>query len=62
MSVPAGVTTSILPVVAPDGTVAVISVPETTVKAEALPLNVTLVESVKFVPRIVTEDPTLPCD
>ena len=43
-SVPPGVTTSILPLVAPSGTEVVIAVPaELTVKLEGVPLKVTLV-------------------
>ena len=47
-----------LPVVAPVGTVVVISEAETTVNVAAVPLNVTLVAPVKFVPRILTAVPT----
>ena len=49
-----------VPVVAPVGTVVVISELETTVNAAAAPWNVTLLAPVKFVPRIVTDEPTLP--
>ena len=59
-SVPPGVTTWTVPVVAPFGTVVVISEAETTVKVAAVPLNVTLVEPVRLVPRIFTAFPTLP--
>ena len=55
-----GVTTVTLPVVAPVGTVVLISVPETTVKAASVPLKLTLVEPVRFVPRMMTAAPTLP--
>jgi hypothetical protein len=60
VSVPCGVTTLTLPVVAPVGTVVVISELETTLKAAAVPLNVTLVAPVRLVPRILTGFPTLP--
>jgi hypothetical protein len=59
-SVPLGVTTPTVPVVAPDGTVAVIKVLELTVKLAGVPLNVTLVAPVKLLPRILTVAPTLP--
>jgi hypothetical protein len=49
-----------VPVVAPTGTVVVISDFETTVKAAAVPLKVTLVLPVNSVPRIVTAAPTDP--
>ena len=58
-SVPLGVTTSTLPVVAPVGTVAVIRYLDTTVNAAAVPLNVTLVAPVRLVPRILPALPTL---
>src|SRR5580658_2819029 len=60
VSVRLGVVTFTLPVVAPMGTVAVISDPETTVNAAAAPLKVTPVASVRSVPRIVTAAPTSP--
>ena len=60
VSVPPGVVTSTKPVVAPAGTVVVISDAETTVNVAAVPLNVTLVEPVKLLPRIVTAVSTLP--
>ena len=54
VAVPPGVVTLILPVVAPDGTVAVIWVPETTVNDGALvPLKLTAVAPDKFIPLIV---------
>ena len=56
-SVPPGVTTRTLPVVAPAGTVVVISELETTVKGAAVPLKLTLVAPVRLVPRMVTGDP-----
>ncbi len=59
-SVALGVFTWTLPVVAPVGTVVVISELETTVNVAAVPLNVTLVAPVSFVPRILTAAPTLP--
>jgi hypothetical protein len=59
-SVPSGVITWTVPVVAPAGTVAVIREAETTVNAAAVPLNVTLVAPVRSVPRILIIAPTLP--
>jgi hypothetical protein len=59
-SVPPVVTTWTLPVVAPVGTVAVISELETTLKTAGVPLKLTLVEPVRLVPRIVTAAATLP--
>src|ERR1019366_10127521 len=59
-SVPLGVTTLTSPVVAPAGTVVVISEPETTVKVAAAPLKLTLVAPVRLVPRMLTAAPTLP--
>lgn len=58
-SVPPAVTTCTVPVVAPDGTVVLISEPETTVKLAATSLKVTLVAPVKLVPRILTAAPTV---
>lgn len=60
VSVPLGVTTSTLPVVAPLGTVVVISELETTSKTDAVPLNVTLLAPVRSVPRMLTDAPTVP--
>jgi hypothetical protein len=57
---PAGAVTLIGPVVAPAGTVAVICVEELTVNAALVPLNVTDVVPVKFVPVITTLVPTGP--
>jgi hypothetical protein len=57
---PAGVVTLIGPVVAVDGTVAVIWVAEFTTNVAATLLNVTAVAPVKFVPVIVTDVPTGP--
>ena len=60
-AVPPAVVTLTVPVVAPDGTVAVICVAELTVKVVALvPLNFTAVAPVKFAPVIVTLVPTGP--
>jgi hypothetical protein len=62
-SVRLGVTTSTVPLVAPTGTVVVISELETTVKAAGVPLKVTLVAPVRLaelMPKIVTAVPTLP--
>ena len=55
-----GVVTVTKPVVAPLGTVVLISDFETTVNIAVVPLKVTLVALFKFVPRIVTAAPTLP--
>jgi len=61
VAVPFGVVTTILPVVAPLATTAVICVALSTVKlAATLPLNFTAVAPVKFVPVIVTEAPAKP--
>ena len=60
VAVPPGVVTLILPVVPPDGTVAVIFVDELTVKDDKTLLNVTLLTLTKLVPLIVTEVPTGP--
>src|SRR5580700_8577498 len=59
-SVPLGVTTWTVPVVAPAGTVAMISEGEATVNTAAAPLNITLVAPARLVPRILTTAPTLP--
>src|SRR5689334_24298167 len=58
--VPPGPVTAIAPVVAPEGTVAVICVAEFTVYVADVPLNVTDVAPVRFVPVIVTDVPTTP--
>jgi hypothetical protein len=50
-SVPPGVTTWTFPLVAPAGTVAVISEGETTVNTAAAPLKLTLVAPFRSVPR-----------
>ena len=55
-----GVFTWTLPVVAPVGTVVVISEPDTTVNAVGMPLKVTLVAPVRFVLRRLTFVPTVP--
>src|SRR5215469_5391655 len=60
LSDPFDVVTSTGPEVAPVGTIVVISVGDTTLKVAAVPLKLTLVAFVRFVPRIVTEVPTLP--
>jgi len=60
VAVPPGVVTAIGPVVAPEGTVAVTCVDELTVKLAAVPLNVTDVAPVRFVPAITTVVPTGP--
>jgi hypothetical protein len=58
--VPLGVVTCTLPLVAPVGTVVVISVLDTTVNVAAVPLNVTLVLPVRLLPKMITLVPTLP--
>jgi hypothetical protein len=60
VSVPLGVATSTLPLVAPAGTAVSISEGETTVNAAAMPLNFRLVALVRLVPRILTAAPTAP--
>jgi len=60
VSVPPGVVTWTVPLVAPVGTVVVISDAETTVKVAAVRLKVTLVAPVRSVPRMVTLAPTWP--
>jgi hypothetical protein len=59
-NVPPGVTTWTVPVVAPAGTVVVISDFDFTVNTAGVPLKVTLVAPVSLVPRIVTAVPTAP--
>jgi hypothetical protein len=59
-SVPLGVVTRTRPVVAPAGTVVVISEAETTVNVAGVPLKVTLVAPVRLVPRTLTVAPTVP--
>jgi len=58
--VPLGIVTSTGPVVAPEGTVVLISDFETTANVAGVPLNVTLVVPVRFVPKILTGAPTAP--
>src|SRR5438552_16454597 len=60
LAVPPAVVTLIGPLVAADGTVAVIVVAEFTVKLALVPLNRTAVAPVKLVPLIVTVVPTRP--
>jgi hypothetical protein len=60
VAVPPGVVTVILPVVEPVRTVAVILVAELTVNVADVPLNLTEVAPVRFVPVIVTLVPTGP--
>src|SRR4051794_18674013 len=60
VAVPCGVTTAILPVVAPAGTVALTEVAETGVMVAALPLNVMDVAPDRFAPEMVTTVPTGP--
>ena len=55
-----GVVSWTVPVVAPVGTVVVISDGDRTVNAAAAPLKLTLVAPVRLVPRILTLAPTLP--
>jgi hypothetical protein len=55
-----GVFTFTVPVVAPVGTVVLISEFDTTANVASAPLNVTLVEPFRFVPKIMTGFPTLP--
>ncbi len=62
VAVPAGVVTEIGPLVAPLGTVASISPSLATLKEAAVPLNLTAVAPVKFVPVITTDVPTAPLD
>src|SRR5580698_9462318 len=60
VSVPVGVSTVTVPVVAPVGTVASISVLETTENAAGTPLKVTFVAPVRLSPRIIAVDPAVP--
>jgi hypothetical protein len=60
LRVPLGVFTLTGPVVAPLGTLAVISVLETTLNVAAVLLKVTLVAPVRLFPKIVTAAPTTP--
>ena len=59
-ALPPGPVTTILPVVAPAGTVAVICVDELTVKLADTPLNKTAVAPVRSTPVITTDVPALP--
>ena len=59
-SVPLGVTTWTLPLVAPAGTLVVISEGRTIENEAATPLNLTLVTPTRFEPRILTVAPTAP--
>jgi hypothetical protein len=59
---PALVVTVIGPLVAADGTTAVIWVLEATLKLADVPLKATTVAPEKFAPEIVTVAPTGPCD
>jgi hypothetical protein len=60
VAVPPGVVTAIGPVLAPLGTVAVSCVDEFPVNFAFVPLNVTAVAPLKFVPVIVTDAPAVP--
>jgi hypothetical protein len=60
LSVPPRVTTSTIPVVAPDGTLVVISDGEPTLNAAEAPLKVTLGVPVRRSPRIWIAAPALP--
>jgi hypothetical protein len=60
VAVPPGAVTEIVPVAAPLGTAAVTEVSEPTVNDALVPLNLTLVVPVRFVPVIVTVVPTGP--
>lgn len=58
VAVPPGVVTEIVPLVAPVGTVVVICVALATENVAAVPLKLTAVAPVKFVPEMVTAPPT----
>ena len=60
LRIPAGVTTETVPVVAPAGTVARMKVSFSTVNSAGTPLNMTLVDPVKLLPRIRIRFPTFP--
>ena len=60
LSTPVGVDTVTVPLLAPAGTLALISVSFTTVNAAAFPWKLTLVAPVSLFPRITTVAPTLP--
>ena len=59
---PPGVVTEIVPVLAPFGTVVMITVSELELMMALLPANITLVAPVKFDPLIVTDVPAVPCN
>src|ERR1700678_1362510 len=59
LTVPLDIWTFTLPVVAPCGTVVLISEFETTVNAALVPLKVTLGDPLSLLPRIITGFPTL---
>ena len=59
-SVPLAVTTWTSPVVAPTGRVVVISELDTTANVAAVPLKLTLVAPVRFVPRMLVAAPKKP--
>src|SRR5262245_33554519 len=60
VAIPPGVVTEMGPVVAPVGTAAVICVAESTVKLAFVPLNLTELAPVRFVPVMTTLVPTGP--
>lgn len=60
VAVPAGVVTAIVPLVAPAGTVVEIEVSPLPVKVALVPLNLTAVAPLRFVPVIVTPVPAGP--
>ena len=60
VAVPPGVVTEIVPVVAPFGALVAMWLASVTEKVAVVPLNLTLVAPVKFVPVIVTLVPTMP--
>jgi hypothetical protein len=57
LSIPLGVVTVTKPLVAGAGTVAVISVSETTINVALAPLKLTAVDPVRLLPRIMTWPP-----
>jgi hypothetical protein len=59
-SVPLGVTTWTVPLLAPAGTLVPIKELESTSKSAAVPLKLTLVAPVRLFPRISTTSPTVP--
>ena len=60
LSVRSGVTTSTVPLVAPVGTVVVISEFETTSKTAGVPLKLTLVAPIRSFPRMSTLESVVP--